>query len=239
MPGISGSSGGSSDCCSVCAIADRVRYRRALSTAAPTRSPRSSAIAMSGSLKRRPSSVIVPAVPSRTRIGTASAHALSSPASTQSRGVPRAATSSRPTGSANVRPLLAPSRSSPSSSRWIAQSSASVAATSRATSGSVSSSSSDRASARELSARKRCASSACLISVMSSITLIASRAPPSSSTGLAFTRDQRDSPGWRTTSGSAVAPVITRRPGSSSAGIPSRVPSASAPPSSCAAAALT
>ena len=49
-----------------------------------------------------------------------------------------------------------------------------------------------RRAARLASARKRCASSTCLSSVMSSITLIASRTVPSASrTGLALMRDQR------------------------------------------------
>ena len=238
MPGISGSSGGSSDCWSVCAIAARV--------AVQARVVDGGADAQPEVLGERDVRLAEGVVVERDRAGAAVAHEdrhrqdrRSGPtrptaAACRVRAPPRG-----PAGATRF-PRLAPtSRSSPSSSRWIAQPSASVAATSRATSGSVSSSSSERASARELSARKRCASSACLISVMSSMTLIASRAPPSSSTGLAFTRDQRDSPGWRTTSGSAGAPLNTRRPGSRSAGMPSREPSSSAPPSSCAAAALT
>jgi hypothetical protein len=83
---------------------------------------------------------------------------------------------------------------------WIVQPSAIRGTASRASAGSVSSNRSDPASSRELSARKRCASSACLMSVMSSITLIASRTrPPSSNTGVDFTRERRGSlvPGRR------------------------------------------
>ncbi len=81
---------------------------------------------------------------------------------------------------------------------------------------------SEPASTREVSDRKRCASSACLISVMSSTTLIASRGPAPSSTGLAFTRDQRCA--CLTTSGSGCSPSNTWRPGSSVGATPSAAP---------------
>ena len=79
---MSGRSGGSSEAWSVCAIADRVRYRRALSTAVAARSARSSASARSRSPKRRPDSaptnVTVPIVRSRTRIGATIAERICS-----------------------------------------------------------------------------------------------------------------------------------------------------------------
>ena len=73
MPGSSGSTGGSSEVCSVWAIVEAVSNRRAFSTAAAARSARSSASARSCSSKRRPDSAdtneMTPSTWSRSVIG--------------------------------------------------------------------------------------------------------------------------------------------------------------------------
>jgi len=79
-PGTSGSAGGSSDACSVRAIAERAAYRREFSTAVAAREARLSASARSVSSKRWPVSaltnVITPCTVPWTAIGTTIAEVM-------------------------------------------------------------------------------------------------------------------------------------------------------------------